>query len=73
MECAFNSVERLSLFQAVDSLLEKEKDNSSLYPDLINGGQFIALMRTKDPRVLGTLGKYIYEGFKNRDHLKSKS
>ena len=72
LKCTFHSVERRSLFKVVNSFLEKEKEKSSLYPDLING-QSIALMRTKDPIVLGVLGKYIYEGFKKRDHLENNS
>ena len=72
LKCTFHSVERRSLFKVVNSLLEKEKESSSLYLDLING-QFIALMRTKDPIVLGAFGKYIYEGFKKRDHLENNS
>ena len=72
LKCTFHSVERRSLFKVVNILLEKEKESSSLYPDLING-QFIALMTTKDPIVLGSLGKYIYEGFKKRDHLENNS
>ena len=72
LKCTFHSVERRSLFKVINSLLEKEKESSFLYPDLING-QFVALMKTKDPIVLGALGKYIYEGFKKRDHLENNS
>ena len=72
LKCRFHSEEKRSLFEVVNSLLEKERESLSLYSDLING-QFIALMRTKDPIVLGALGKYIYEGFKKRDHLENNS